>query len=140
MSGFAKRLFSTDPERALQWVSSITNEEDRTHRVPRLLNQWRQQDAVAAEGPTSTAVVGGWMPITGTCDLEERLGLLERVCNQKGRDRNEINVTLFAAPSGQAEIDQLEKIGVDRILLPLPTEDEEKILRRLDGYISLIAG
>jgi alkanesulfonate monooxygenase SsuD/methylene tetrahydromethanopterin reductase-like flavin-dependent oxidoreductase (luciferase family) len=81
----------------------------------------------------------GWMPIAGTCDLEERLGLLERVCEQKGRDRNEINVTLFAAPSGRAEIDQLEKIGVDRVLLPLPTEDEGRILKRLDRYRSLIA-
>jgi probable F420-dependent oxidoreductase len=81
----------------------------------------------------------GWMPITGTCDLEERLGLLARVCEQKGRDRSEINVTLFGSPSGQAEIDQLAKIGIDRVLLPLPTEDESRILKRLDRYQSLIA-
>jgi len=81
----------------------------------------------------------GWMPITGACDLEERLALLARLCEQKGRDRKEINVTLFGSPAGQAEIDQLAKLGVDRVLLPLPTEDEGRILERLDRYQSLIA-
>jgi probable F420-dependent oxidoreductase len=81
----------------------------------------------------------GWMPIMGTCDLEERLLQLDRLCQEKGRDRGSIDVTLFAAPANRAQIDHLEKIGVDRILFPLPSEDEAKILTRLDGYQPLLA-
>jgi probable F420-dependent oxidoreductase len=80
----------------------------------------------------------GWMPILGTCDLEARLTQLRELCDAKGRDPSEIDITLFAAPSGRAEIDQLEKLGVGRVLFPLPSEDEASILKRLDRYRTLI--
>ncbi len=80
----------------------------------------------------------GWMPIVGTCDLEERLGQLDGELAKRGRDRSEINVTLFAGPSSKQELDQLEKQGVNRVLCGLPTVDESQILKILDGYQSLL--
>lgn len=80
----------------------------------------------------------GWMPIHGTCDLERRLEELDRLCAEAGRDRASIGVTLFAAPGGREEIDALAKLGVDRVVLGLPTEPEAPVLTRLDGLAHLL--
>jgi len=82
----------------------------------------------------------GWTPIAGTCDLEERLAQLDQLCDEKGRDRASISVTLFAAPADRGEIDRMAKLGIERILFPLPSEEEGKILSRLDGYAPLLEG
>jgi probable F420-dependent oxidoreductase len=80
----------------------------------------------------------GWLPIAGTCDLEKRLAELQELCDAAGRDRREIDVTLFAAPSGKAELDALEKQGVNRVVVGLPTEGESEVLTRLDGLARLV--
>ncbi|MGY8689651.1 MAG: hypothetical protein ACKVHP_18190 [Verrucomicrobiales bacterium] len=49
MSSFAKQLFSMDPERAVQWATTISDPESRAHRVDKLVAQWRTQDGAAAK-------------------------------------------------------------------------------------------
>jgi probable F420-dependent oxidoreductase len=80
----------------------------------------------------------GWLPIAGTCDLDKRLAELQQLCDAAGRDRSEIDVTLFGAPSGKAELDALEKQGVNRVVVGLPTEGESEVLTRLDGLARLV--
>jgi hypothetical protein len=46
---------------------------------------------------------------------------------------------VFAAPSAPGELEKLAKLGVKRVILPLPTQDEGKILAILDGYAPLIS-
>ena len=45
VSSFTKKLFSIDPERALQWAGTIVDAKERERRTGRLMEQWRAQDA-----------------------------------------------------------------------------------------------
>ena len=80
----------------------------------------------------------GWLPVLGACDLEERLGQLKRLCEEKGRDRSSISVSLFFAPTSRGELEQIEKLGVERMILGLPSESEDAILKQLDTYAQLL--
>ena len=81
----------------------------------------------------------GWMPIMGSCDLPERLAQLEKACAKRGRDARKLDISVFAAPTAPGELDKLAKLGVKRVILPLPTQEESKILAILDRYAPLIA-
>jgi alkanesulfonate monooxygenase SsuD/methylene tetrahydromethanopterin reductase-like flavin-dependent oxidoreductase (luciferase family) len=81
----------------------------------------------------------GWMPGFGTCDFAQRLAQLDAACAKRGRKRESLDLTVFAAPPKAAELEKLADLGFERAVLPLPTQDEAKILARLDGYTSLVA-
>jgi probable F420-dependent oxidoreductase len=81
----------------------------------------------------------GWMPIMGSCDMNERLTQLEKACAKRGRDAKKLDISVFAAPTAPGELEKLAKLGVKRVILPLPTQDEARILAILDGYAPLIA-
>lgn len=49
VGAFSRKLFSMDPERAVQWASSISDAEERGQRLDELLRQWRNVDDSAAE-------------------------------------------------------------------------------------------
>ncbi len=53
VSGFAKKLIASDPERALQWAATIRDPKERTRRTGKLLEQWRTMDNTAAEAWTA---------------------------------------------------------------------------------------
>lgn len=52
ISSFAKKLATMDPERALQWAGTISDPEQRTKRMDKLVAQWRAKDPKAAEAWT----------------------------------------------------------------------------------------
>jgi probable F420-dependent oxidoreductase len=81
----------------------------------------------------------GWMPIMGSCDMNERLAQLAQACAKRGRDPRKLDVSVFAAPTAPGELDKLAKLGVRRVILPLPTQEESKVLAILDRYAPLIA-
>ena len=81
----------------------------------------------------------GWMPGNGTCDFAERLAQLDAACARAGRSRNSLDLTVFAAPPKSIELEKLAELGFNRAVLPLPTQDESKILSRLDGLASIVA-
>ena len=49
VSSFSKKLFTMDAERAIQWASSISDEQERVKRVENLLKQWQARDPDAAK-------------------------------------------------------------------------------------------
>jgi len=81
----------------------------------------------------------GWMPIMGSCDMKARLAQLATACAKRGRNPKKLDISVFAAPSAPGELEKLAKLGVKRVILPLPTQEEGKILAILDGYAPLIA-
>jgi len=81
----------------------------------------------------------GWLPGAGTCDFAARLTQLDAACAKRGRDRKSLDLTVFAAPAKQVELEKYAVLGFGRAVLPLPSQDEAKILTRLDGYAALIA-
>jgi probable F420-dependent oxidoreductase len=80
----------------------------------------------------------GWLPIAGAPGFEERLAQLDALCAQTGRDRKSIDVSVFAAPTGRAELERLKRLGVNRVIAVLPTLAESESLKVLDGYAELV--
>jgi hypothetical protein len=60
------------------------------------------------------------------------------LCAKTGRDRRAIDVSVFAAPTGRAELERLQKLGVNRVVAVLPTLPESESLKVLDGYAELV--
>ncbi len=81
----------------------------------------------------------GWMPIIGSCDLDERMAQLRQLCEEKGRDVSQIDISVFAAPADKGAIEALAKQGVNRIIPMLPSKAEDKALRILDQQAELVA-
>ena len=80
----------------------------------------------------------GWMPIADPALLQERLTQMDELCAEKGRDRSEINVSVFGGPPSPEEQEQYEKLGVDRLILGIPTVGESEVLAVLDSYAPVL--
>jgi probable F420-dependent oxidoreductase len=79
----------------------------------------------------------GWLP-TPVPEFEERLAQLDALCAERGRDRREIDVTLFTAVDGPGQLAELAAKGVNRVVLGLPTVPEAEALKVLDGYLPVL--
>jgi probable F420-dependent oxidoreductase len=79
----------------------------------------------------------GWLP-TPVPQFEERLAELNTLCAERGRDRREIDVTLFTAIESPAQLADLAAKGVNRVVLGLPTVPEAEALKVLDGYLPVL--
>jgi probable F420-dependent oxidoreductase len=79
----------------------------------------------------------GWLP-TPVPQFEERLAELDALCAERGRDRREIDVTLFTAVEGPEQLMELAAKGVNRVVLGLPTTPEAEALKVLDGYLPVL--
>ena len=80
----------------------------------------------------------GWLPIIGTCDLDERMAQLRQLCDEKGRDVSQIDISVFAAPADKGAMEVLAKQGVHRIITMLPSKSESDVLRILDQQAELV--
>jgi probable F420-dependent oxidoreductase len=79
----------------------------------------------------------GWFPIA-TPDLPERLAQLARRCADLGRDRAAIDVSVLALPDSAKALAGFAELGVDRIVVTLPTAGRDEALRTLDAYRDLV--
>ena len=80
-----------------------------------------------------------WMPLgRGGGQFGERIKELAELAAKAGRGR--IPVSIFAAPSDPAILEQYRRDGVDRALFPLPPADGDRVLARLDKLTALVRG
>ena len=92
----------------------------------------------------------GWLPVvvptvpdgmrgrmTGLDELPQHLAELEHLAAE--RDRPRPSVTLSGASADPANVDQLEKLGVERIILRLPTVGEAEALALLEQHAEAAA-
>ncbi len=81
----------------------------------------------------------GWMPIWGraTEGFAEQLNALDEACKEAGRDRAEIEVSVYYAPEDPDTISSLVDMGVDRLIFGLQSVDEDKTLSLLDEFQKL---
>lgn len=80
-----------------------------------------------------------WMPIGRSGrQFGERIKELAELAAKAGRGR--IPVSIFAAPSDPATLEQYRRDGVDRALFPLPPADADRVLARLDKLTALVRG
>lgn len=80
----------------------------------------------------------GWLPISGRPSLAGRLARLDGACEQVGRNRAEIDVSVFGATTDAAGLSNLFAEGVHRAVLTLPSHDRDDVLRHLDEYAAAV--
>ena len=85
----------------------------------------------------------GWMPIDGMADIETSLREIKAALKDAGRAGDDFDVTMLAAASPDRDPDfgHLEaciKVGVNRILLPVPNEKRDGTLAVLDSYAGIL--
>ncbi len=80
----------------------------------------------------------GWMPISARSSLAGRLALLDEACDRAGRDRREIDVSVFGATTDPDGLANLFDEGVHRAVLTLPSHQRDDVLRRLDEWAPLV--
>ncbi|BAN02986.1 LLM class F420-dependent oxidoreductase [Ilumatobacter coccineus] len=79
----------------------------------------------------------GWMPISARPSLASRLARLDEACAEVGRDRSEIDVSVFGATTDPAGLSNLFDEGIHRAVLTLPSHDRDDVLRHLDEWAAL---
>ncbi len=89
----------------------------------------------------AVAYADGWIPIggRGDTDLPAQLAEAERLCAEAGRDRSSFEVSIYGSPTKRDQLDQLEDMGVDRVVFFLPPSPADDLLPRLDTLGSLIS-
>lgn len=80
----------------------------------------------------------GWMPISARPSLASRLAKLDEACELAGRDRSEIDVSVFGATTDPAGLSTLFEEGIHRAVLTLDGDDRDGVLRQLDDWATLI--
>ena len=79
----------------------------------------------------------GWLP-RPRADIEDGMKRLRRIADEGERNLETISVTVFGAPPKLEKLEQYREMGVDRVLLQIPTQDRESCLRVLDSYMPLL--
>jgi probable F420-dependent oxidoreductase len=81
----------------------------------------------------------GWMPILGRGgDPADAMVTLAEACEAAGRDRSEIEVSIYYGPQDRDEIDRLAAAGINRVLFALPSSPTDELLPVLDDMAELI--
>ena len=81
----------------------------------------------------------GWLPIEiSAAAVRKGVEDLWRRAEEAGRDRGTISVTVFGAEPTRENLDAYEAVGVERVLLRMPSEGRDDLLRRLDRWQHLI--
>ena len=80
----------------------------------------------------------GWLPISARPSLASRLALLDEACERAGRDRSEIEVSVFGATTDPGGLANLFDEGVDRAVLTLPSHERGDVLRQLDEWAPIL--
>lgn len=82
----------------------------------------------------------GWMPIDGgmgPARLRPLLEELDRRAAAKGRARDSISLTVYAAQARPEIVTEYRKLGVDRIVFLLRPQPRDEVLTRLDRWTDL---
>ncbi|MEV6950954.1 TIGR03619 family F420-dependent LLM class oxidoreductase [Streptomyces sp. NPDC051183] len=88
-------------------------------------------------GPKLFAAVAdhadGWLPIGGG-GLTESLPVLRRVWETAGRDPKSLQVVPYAVQPNPGKMSHYADLGMEEVVLQLPSEGEAEVLRVLDGF------
>jgi probable F420-dependent oxidoreductase len=80
----------------------------------------------------------GWIPLgRGGFDAAKEVERLQRAAEGAKRDPKSLSITVFGAPADKAVLDTWDKAGIDRVLLQIPDQTPDEILRLVDKLASL---
>ena len=84
------------------------------------------------------AFCDGWIPLGRRgFDASKEIERLQRAAEAAKRDPKSLSITLFGAPADKGVLDAVRKAGVDRVLLQIPDETPDEILRLIDKLAPL---
>lgn len=88
----------------------------------------------------AVAYADGWIPIgaRGSEDLDQQLVALDAACVEAGRDRSEIEVSMYGTPPSPDKIAEWEQLGVHRVVFMPPALPPEEMTRQIDKFAELI--
>ncbi len=85
------------------------------------------------------AYCDGWLPLSFAAgDLAQAIATLQRLAAEQGRDPRSISVSVFWASGDRTMVDAYEAMGVERVILPLPSEGKDAVMPLLDRYAALV--
>lgn len=82
----------------------------------------------------------GWIPIGARMDgdLSAMFDALDAECGAAGRDRSEIEISMYGVPDNADRIKALRDQGVDRVVFMPPAAPPDKMRELVDRYAALI--
>jgi probable F420-dependent oxidoreductase len=98
---------------------------------------------VGGDGPTTFDRVvqygDGWIPIDrpGAVRFADRLAELRRRCEEAGRPPVEVSV-FYPGHADEAQLEEHRRLGVDRVVLPVPAEGADRVPRRVERFAALV--
>ena len=94
-------------------------------------------------GPRLLAEVAGyadgWMPIGGA-GIRAALPELHRMCEAAGRDPTNLRVIPFGTIPDPGKLEYYESLGIDEVVLRVPSAGAATVLPILDGYAGRVGG
>ena len=118
---------------------------DRIWSYPKPVQQPHPPVLLGGEGShTLRRVVefcDGWFP-RGRAGVDAILtqtrGPSDALAAQAGRDPKTISVSVFGGKTDPSTLDRYRAAGIDRVVLPLPSEGREQVLPLLDQHAALL--
>lgn len=80
----------------------------------------------------------GWYPIV-VPNFAQQMQQLNDECEKAGRNRDEIDVAALTFPADKSALEDLAELGVDRVIIGLPTLNEADTLRFLDDSAKIVS-
>ncbi len=119
---------------------------DPIYSYPKPMQQPNPPIIMGGDGATTFDRVvqfcDGWLPISRGGALPAGLGDkiidLKRRLEAAGRDPASVTITLFGASPNREQIDELQRMGVDRAIFGLPVQAPAEVWPVLDEYAKLI--
>lgn len=80
----------------------------------------------------------GWVPIVGRSEVPfgDRVRELWRRCEEAGRPPLPVSAFYMGRASDE-DLEEKQRLGVERVILPLPLADSDRLQRRVELYASL---
>lgn len=97
---------------------------------------------VGGDGPTTLDRVveygDGWVPIVrpGPVPFAQRVDELRRRCEEAGRARLPVSAFSWNRVE-EADLEEYQRLGVERVIVPLPPAGRDRVLRSLERYAPL---
>lgn len=80
----------------------------------------------------------GWMPLAGP-GLGENVPKLRELADRAGRDPDGISIMPFGTTANHGKFDYFESLGISSVILNLPSEGRDEVLRELDVLAEFVA-
>jgi probable F420-dependent oxidoreductase len=78
----------------------------------------------------------GWIPIGGA-GVKAALPDLQRACEERGRDPGTLRIVPFGTVPDPGKVEYYASIGVDEVVLRVPSASSDRVLPLLDEYARL---